>query len=49
MVINEKTSKTTEEEIKQILRNLQDGEILEIDFSNENPENNPSEDNKNGE
>ena len=48
MVINEKTSKTTEE-IKQILRKLQDGEILEIDFSNENPENNPNEDNKNGE
>ena len=49
MVINEKTSKTTEEEIKQILRHLQDGEILEIDFSYEIPDNNPGEDNQNGE
>ena len=49
MKTNEKTGKTIKEELKQILRNLQDGEILEIDFSNEIPDNNPSEDNQNGE
>lgn len=49
MKTNEKTGKTTKEELKQILRNLQDGEILEIDFSNEIPDNNPSEDNQDGE
>ena len=43
----EKVYKKTEEEIKQILRNLPDGEILEISFGIETPEDDNEEDRKN--
>ena len=43
----EKEEKKTKEEIKQILRNLPDGEILEISFGIEAPEDDYEEDRKN--
>lgn len=43
----EKVDKKTKEEIKQILRNLPDGEILEISFGIETPEDDNEEDRKN--
>ena len=43
----EKVDKKTKEEIKQILRNLPDGEILEISFGIETPEDDNDEDRKN--
>ncbi len=43
----EKVDKKTKEEIKQILRNLPDGEILEISFGIEAPEDDYEEDRKN--
>ena len=43
----EKVDKKTKEQIKQILRNLPDGEILEISFGIETPEDDNEEDRKN--
>lgn len=43
----EKVDKKTKEEIKQILRKLPDGEILEISFGIEAPEDDYEEDRKN--
>ena len=43
----EKVDKKTKEEIKQILRNLPNGEILEISFGIETPEDDNEEDRKN--